>query len=227
MIKYFEKILNLFFHKNNVTVNGTYSHSGDLSKIFMSGTEHLTLNTEVEKIKVLVKDAMQDLFVKYKNEPAKMIDFVRDSGTPVLNVDFADKILKIVDESEGFICGLSAFQALVLNLFINKSISFKTQPMFIFRPGVIEPLSLLHNIYRWYSWRSKLPGFDSKSQRLFKRYLKYPNADMSKLSMDDVIRLQEAVARDKEATEFCLYVARETEGAQNVKKKIADGGAEI
>ena len=58
--------------------------------------------------------------------------------------------------------------------------------------------------------------------------MKYPNADLSKLKPDDIIKTQEAVARDKEATEFCLHLARETFGAKNVQKKInEEGGANI
>ena len=73
-----------------------------------------------------------------------------------------------------------------------------------------------------------LPGFDYKSQQNFKKYLKNINdKDLTTLSLNDTLSLQEAVARDKEATDFCLEIARKTEGAKNVQKKMTNGGANI
>lgn len=204
-----------------------YSHSGDNSKTFISSTEHLTINAENEKLSKLVRTNMEDIFKKYKNEPSKLLELIKDGGTDIITINNADKILNFIGETEGFITELKGIKALYINILIFKNLKTKTTPVFIMRKTTLDPVSLFHHFYKWYSFKSKLPGFDFKSQELFKRYLKYPNADLSRLSIEDTINLQEAVARDKEATDFCLYIVRETEGAKNVKTKMADGGANI
>ena len=46
--------------------------------------------------------------------------------------------------------------------------------------------------------------------------------------MEDILSLQEAIARDQEATQFVLNYTKEKEGSKNVINKIKnDGGAEI
>ena len=207
--------------------NTFYSHTEDTSKTFISSTEHLTFNAENEKLSKLVRTNMEDIFKKYKNEPSKLLEIIKEGGTDIVTVNNANKILEFIGETEGFITELKGLKALYINILIFRNFKTKTTPVFIMRKTTLNPVSLFHHFYKWYAFKSKLPGFDFKSQELFKRYMKYPNADLSKLTIEDTVKLQQAVARDKEATDFCLYIVRETEGAKNVKTKMADGGANI
>ena len=229
MNNFLEKIFDfimIFRNKNNL--NSTYSYSYGENKTFMSGTEHLTLNSKTEALKAEVKKDVEALANEYKNHPESFLNYAQKAGTPVFRINHADKLLSFIDEEEGVIFENKGIKALFLSIITKQGIKFNTGTMFILRNGTIDALSMLHNFYKWYSWHKKLPGFDSRSQWLFKRYMKYPNADLSKLPIDDIICAEEAVARDKEATEFCLKIARETDGAKNVQKKMnEEGGANI
>ena len=87
---------------------------------------------------------------------------------------------------------------------------------------------LLREFYLWYSLKMKLPGFDFKTQEKFKKYLKYSqNASFKKLSYEEMIKIKEAIARDKEANEFVMQVIREKDGGANVFGKMTTGGANI
>ena len=223
--KLFPFIMLLKHDKNN---KSSYSYSIGGNKTVMSGNEFMTFTAKNDEIKAQIRSEIEKIYKEYKNNPQPYLDYICEHGTPVFRQKYADKILSFLGEDEGVIFGLSGIKALILSVFAGQGFSLNTKTMFMLRSGIIEPLSLLHNFYRWYSWYKKMPGFDSRSQYLFKRYMKFPNADLSGLKQEDIISLQEAVARDKEATEFCLFIARETEGAKNVQKKMnEEGGANI
>lgn len=229
MNEFLEKIFDfIMIFKGKKDLNSTYSYSFGGNKTYMSGTEHLTINSQTEAIKANVRKDIEALTKEYKNNPELFLKYAEDAGTKVYRVNKADKLLSYIGEEEGVIFQKKGALAFILSLITGQGIKFETNTMFVLRNGSIDPLSMLHNFYRWYSWYKKLPGFDQRSQWLFKRYMKYQNADLSKLPLNDIICAEEAVARDKEATEFCLYIARETDGAKNVQKKMnEEGGANI
>ena len=101
--------------------------------------------------------------------------------------------------------------------------------MIVLRDGVIDKFYMLHNFYRWYSLKSDLSGFEPDVQALFKQFL-FDDSDkfMKSLSMEKIISLKEAIARDQEATTFVLNYTKEVEGSKKVLDKIKnDGGANV
>ena len=69
------------------------------------------------------------------------------------------------------------------------------------------------------------PGLISK---LNKNLIDNSDEAVKKFTMEDILSLQEAIARDQEATQFVLNYTKEKEGSKNVINKIKnDGGAEI
>ena len=101
--------------------------------------------------------------------------------------------------------------------------------MFVMREGVIDKFYMLHNFYRWYSMKAGLPGFEYEVQKLFKKIV-LENADylIKKLSMEKIISLKEAIARDNEASEFVINYTKEVDGSKKVLDKIKnEGGADV
>lgn len=218
-----EKSLQSKLHKN---LKGSYANN--TSKTILSATEHVTFDAETKKNIDLVRKNIEDILKSCENNPNKLLNYIQAAGTKVIKLNYADKILKFIGEEEGLICELKGFKALYINLHTQNGFSLSTKPMFLLRKGLIDPLFMIHNFYRWYSLKMNLPGFDYKSQQNLKKYLKNPNhKDISKLSIKDTLQLQEAVARDKEATTFCIELAQKTEGGQKVKQKMQEGGADI
>ena len=219
-----EKVLRLRLNKTL-----TKSHKNKTSKTFLSSTERLTLNTKSEELKNTVKQNVLDIVKNCKNNPDKLLEYVKTTGTEVFKLDNADKILRVIGEGEGLVCELKGLKALYLNICLNKGLSLYCKPVFVMREGKIDPLYMLHHFYKWYSLKMNLSGFDYATQQNFKKYLKNVNdPNISALTMDEVMNLQEAVARDQEATTFVLEYAKSTAGANNVKKKMQnEGGANI
>ena len=219
-----EKTLTMRLDKS---LKGAYKNK--TSKTIIAGSEHMTLTSETEKNKALVRKNVEDILKTCENNPYKLLEYVEAAGTKVLRLNLADKVLQTIGEEEGFISELQGLKALYLNLYTKSRLSFKSKPIFIIRDGngTIDPLFLIHHFYKWYAMKMNLPGFDYKSQQNFKLYLKDTNKDMSTLSLEDMLNLQEAINRDQEATDFCLELTQRTEGAKKVHKKMLDGGASI
>lgn len=205
------------------------SASNSTSKTVLSGNVTMTLSTQTEKNKELVRKNVEEIVKAAKLDPEKLLAYIKSKGTKICKIDNADKILAFIKEEEGLVCELQGLEALYLNIMTNSGISLKTKPMFVMRNGQIEPFYMVHQFYKWYSLINNLPGYDYNSQKLFKKYLySSDNQGFENLKLDEMLGLQEAIARDREATEYSLELAREKEGSKKVLDKIKnDGGANI
>ena len=138
-----------------------------------------------------------------------------------------------IGEEEGFVPPKKGLKALYLNFFVSLlcdkkfKLSFKTQELFVLRDMEINVYYMLHQFHKWYGFKKNLPGYDDKSQQLFKRNLDKMTEDKV-LTVDEIVMLKEAIARDAQATDFVIKLSKENDGARNVIKKIKnDGSAEI
>ena len=76
--------------------------------------------------------------------------------------------------------------------------------------------------------RYKLPGFDYTAQKLLKISLRNPkDKRLQNLSLDEMVALKEAIARDNEASDFVISLAKHKDGSKQVLKKMQDGGANV
>lgn len=204
------------------------SFTNKTSKQVLGSAADLTLNSQTLKTIEKVKENVSAIVKQTSCDPDKLLDYVESAKTSVYKINNADKILNLLKEEEGLICEKRGLEAFILGLATGQGVKFKTEPMFILRNGIIDKYYMLHHFYRWYSLKSDLPGFDYETQKRFKAYLFENNDDVKSLSMEAIIDLQEAVARDQEATEFVLDYTNAVEGSKNVIDKIKnDGSANI
>lgn len=205
------------------------SSTNSTSKTVMSSNATLTLTSETLKNAQLVRENVEAIVKKTGGNPLELLEFIKSKGTPVYRPANADKFLNLIGEEEGFIVEQHGKDALLLNIFTGRGINFKSVPMFVMREGNIDPYYFLHHFYRWYAMKYRLPGFDSKAQKLLKIFLKNANDERLKnLNLDDMLALKEAIARDNEASDFVIALAKHKDGSKQVLKKIQEeGGANI
>ncbi len=216
-----EKVLTL---KLNKTLKNSYSNK--TSKTILSSTEHMTLNIETEKNKELVEKNVTDIVKSVQNTPIKLLEYIKTAGTKACKIN--NNILKLLDEEEGMLFEQHGLKALIINILTQSGFALKSNPVYIITDKKIDTAHLIHQFYKWYAYRTGLPGFDFKAQKNFKKYLKNVNdKSLAKLSLEDTLALTEAVQRDKEATDFTISFIKKTEGAKNANKKITEGGANI
>ena len=225
-IKYF--ILSLkeksLLRKLKDSTRQSYTNN-DTKNVMIKGAS-LTINSKTLQIIAQVKENVTSIIQKTNGEPDALIDYIKAAKTPVYKIKNADKILNFINEEEGLITEKEGFDALILSVSTGQGIKFKTAPMFVMREGIIEKYYMLHHFYCWYSLKSGLPGFDYKSRKMFKQYLVNGSDDFTaKLSMAQILSLQEAIARDQEATAYVLEYTKQIEGSQNVMDKIKNEGS--
>lgn len=205
------------------------SFTNKTSKTIFGSAANVTLNTETQKLVELVKTNVATIIKKVDCNPEELLNYVKAANTPVYKINNADKLLGFIQEEEGIIYEQEGITALYLSIITGQGIKFKTQPMFILRDGEIDKYYMLHHFYRWYSIKSNLPGFEYSVQKKFKQFI-VDNSDemLKKFTMEDIVALKEAIARDQEATEFVLEYTKQVEGSKNVIDKIKNsGGANI
>ena len=205
------------------------SSANKTSKTILSSNVTVTFNSETEKNKELVLNTVSKIVSEVKNNPYMLLEYIKTHNTKVIKLANADKILAFIGEDEGLVCEMKGLEALYINILTDNGISFKSKPMFILREGEIEPYYMLHQFYKWYAMYRGLPGFDYKSQKLFRRYLNAPDTKgLENLTLDEMTGLKEAIDRDNEAIDFTVNYAKLIDGSKNVLDKIkTEGGANV
>ena len=96
--------------------------------------------------------------------------------------------------------------------------------MFILRKGSVDIYYMIHQFHKWYSFELGLPGFDYKDQQNFKRIFKtLKQEDITNLSIQEIISLKEAIARDIEAIDFVVNLSKEYDTSKKLLNKIKSG----
>lgn len=204
------------------------SFKNSTSKTVITKGCSLNLTAETGENKKKLEKNLEVILKKFEHMPEKMLMYIERNGTPVIRHQNADKILEFIKEEQGFLREIKGFKALILNLFLFKKFAFKTNEMFLIAEGDIDKYAMMHKFYLWYAYKFDMPGFDSKAQENFKKYINEKgNLNLKKLSTDDIMALKEAIARDVDAIEFVQRIAKTGEGTQNAMKKLSDGGASI
>lgn len=191
----------------------------------------LNLTAETEKKKTAINEKVKKLVLKYINNPKKLVQYMKFNGLAVYNIKNAEKFLKYVNEEEGFIIPSNKIEAFALNfmtgLLAEKKlkISFNSSPMFIFDEKNAEIYTIARALHKYFGFKSKLPGFDIKSQNLFKKVYnsrRKTSSPFSKSSLAEMYACKEAIQRDLESINFSIKLSEETEGAKHALKKIKE-----
>lgn len=224
-----EKILRKKLGRN---LKPTYSNT--TSKIAFTPSASLELNSKTQKNKLKLQNNIMTILKKYENDPQKLLKFIQRSGTKVYKIPFADKVLDFINYEEGFISatkGLKSLYLIALISILSKEkirLSLKTEPMFVMRDLPLEPYYMIQQFHKWYAMKLDLPGFDAESQENFQKYLSPANdSKVGELSVEEILGLKEAIARDVEAINFIVDMAKSTVGSKNALKKMTTGGASV
>lgn len=241
MAKFINKIINYILERRKKKLEKTMellkprTYSNSTTKTHINASETMTLSTETEKILESLDEEVKNIVKACLTDSEKLLDFISQHGTPVYRIPYADIILSKIGEEEGFITPLKGLKAFYLNFMIGimskktLSFSFNTQEMFLLRNMNTNIYYMLHQFHKWYGFKKQLPGYDQKSQELFKTSINdMSDSDVKEMSIDEILSLKEAIARDTQAAEFVINLAKESSGAKKALDKMKkNGGAEI
>lgn len=219
--------------KKRLGRNHKTSYTNATSKKVFGLAASLELTSKTEKNKEKLEKNVKIILKKYENNPEKLLEYIERSGTKVCKISHADKLLKFIKFEEGFISTTKGVKALYLcilvSMFTDKKInlSLTTEPMFILRDLPLDKYHMIQQFHKWYAMKLNLPGFDTESQENFQKFLHSNDEDVKLLSIEEILGLKEAIARDIEAINFIVDLAKTTEGSRNAMKKITAGGATV
>lgn len=237
--KFINRLINYILERRRNKLEKTLknlnakSYVNSTNKTLVTASEVMTFSSQTEQILNSLDDEVKNIVKVCLNNPYKLLEYIENHSTPVYKIPYANKILSFVGEEEGFIVPSTGLKALYLSFFTNLlsekifKLSLKTTEMFVLRDMDINVYYMLHQFHKWYGFKKNLPGYDEKSQLLFKENLN-TMTDGTDLTIDEIIALKDAIARDVQAAEFVIQLAKESEGAKKALDKIQnDGGAQI
>lgn len=241
MANFINRIINYLLERRKKKLSETLeklkprTYTSTTTKTHINASETMVLSTQTEKIIDAMEEEVKNIVRSCLTNPELLLKFVEEHGTSVYKMAHADKLLSRINEEEGFITPLKGFKAFYLNfivgLFSEKKFkfSFKTKEMFVMRDLQINIYYMLHQFHKWYGFKKNLPGYDEKAQELFKENLdKMSDSDVKEMSVEEILSLKEAIARDTQAADFVINLAKESSGAKKALNKIKnDGSAEI
>lgn len=205
------------------------SVGNDLSKTIISDGANVTINSKSKELASQVEQNIRLIAKQTNCDGEKLLGYIRAEGTKIYTVINAENLLKNIGEEEGLICEKTGFDALYLSFITMSGLKLKTEPMMVFGKKNPERYLVLYNFYKWFSMKSGLGGFDGKIVKKYNKFIKNINqVKVSKLPIEDILGLQEVIARDREATDFVLNYEKGNEVSKKVSEKISqDGGASV
>ncbi len=231
MIGLLQKITELLLNIQDALLNKNVSsqtYVNTINKSFHTLGATLSLNSKKEKAKEKIEANLEALILKHKASPEKLLKIVEKNGTKVYRIKNAKKMLKVVSQEIGLIAENYGLKALYINIITKQPLSFKTEPVFIIEDNKkeIDKYWLLQQVHKWYASKMNLAGFDTKSQDNFNKYMT-GETNIDNLTIDDIIGLKEAIARDVEAINFVVKMSKATDSSKKALKKITLSGASI
>lgn len=222
-----------FLGKKSKNCRKSCCNNRTATRVYTQGAS-LELNTKTQKGREKLENNLRLILKKYDNDPEKILGFVKRSGTKVYNIPYAKKILKAIECEEGFISAYSGIKGFYINLIIclfdveRKKPTQNSEAVFIFDKELPDKHIIIQQFHKWYAMKLNLPGFDETSQNNFQKFLE-PGSDneIKDLTIDEILGLKDAIARDVEAISFVVELAKSTSGAKNALKKISAGGASV
>lgn len=187
----------------------------------------LSLDSIAETEKLKIEEELSLILKSCNYNPTEILEYIKKHDTKVFYIDNAKK-LNSIGENEGFIYPQTGTKALYLSLLTSKKFALKTAEQFILTKGEINKYYFIYHFYNWYAFKHNIVGMDTESQNLLKKYLFSPTEeDFSKLQLDEIYKLKDAIKQDKSAIEFVFKLCQQYDGAKQALNKLKDNGANL
>lgn len=185
------------------SINPTYQQN--FNKRHFSKGCSLDINAQAEEKITAVKQRAFELVNIYNKSSLGLLNYIEERGYKVIKNSYAKKILKLIEEKPGFIPEAKGIKALILNVVSGSELSLTSKPLFILEKDTIQITDILHDFYLWLAMDMGLPGFEPDTRKIFIKYfIKGEDSTLSKIQINQMLMLKQAVSRDKEAIEFVI-----------------------
>jgi len=203
------------------------------SKSFLTSKDSLFINAKQHFIKDEINAEAKTILKEAVENPEVLVNFIKSKGTRVIKFKFMKTLLFLFNENEGFVTPITGNKALLLNIALNLAVGAglawkkETPAMFLLEDKPVNIYFLSHQFHLWLSFVNELPGFDENTRRNFKNIWDScaNSEDTNSLSIEEILSLKDAIARDIEAIKFVKEMTRELIGQKQSLNKIKNGGS--
>ena len=223
-----KRIARFFFNnKRNIINNKSYNGS----KTYLTATETLEISGNKKlSVKNITQNAKETI-KKFIYDPDALLKFIESQGTTIIRANHIEKVLILIGEGEGFITPFKGFKALFLSLMINIlsplkiKIGFSTPAMFVMKNMPVNIYILAHQFHHWLAYSKNLPGYEEDTLNNFKNIWSpdFGANEINSMSINEILSLKEAVARDIEAINFVKEISLEFVGSKKSVNKLKNG----
>jgi len=207
--------------------------SNKTSKKFLTSKDSLSIDAKQIFIKEEINTEARLILKEAVNNPEILVNFIKSKGTCVIKSKYMKPILFLFGEQTGFLPPMKGFKAFTLNVILNLfsraklNIETKTPALFALDDKPVNIYLLSHQFHLWLSYINELPGFDENTRKNFKNIWdsNVDSMEVGKLSIEEILSLKDAMARDMEALKFVKEMTREFVGQRQSLNKIRQGGS--
>lgn len=201
-------------------------NSSKRKKFYTNGC-FMSFDSIAESEKTKMEEELALILKSSNYNPLEVLEYIKKHDTEIFYIDNA-KSLNSIGENEGFIYPQKGVKALYLSLLTKKEFKFKTNEMFVLSEGEINKYYFIYHFYNWYAFKHNINGLDNSSQELLKKFLfSSTEEDFSKLQLEDIYKLKDAIKQDKSAIEFVFKLCQQYETSKKALEKLKDSGANL
>lgn len=201
------------------------------SKRYLTANDSLSIEIGHAIIKENINNEARTILKEAIDNPEILVEFIKAKETKVIKSAYIKPILFLLGEQEGFLPPIKDFRAFVFILLINiftpvkLKLGFSTPALFALNNEPVNIYFLSHQFHLWLSFINNLPGFEENTRKNFKNVWdsNIDSLEVNKLSIEEVLSLKDAIARDIEAIKFVKEMIREFVGQKQSLEKIKEG----
>ena len=207
--------------------------SSKTSAKFFTSNDSLSIDAKQTFIKEEINAEARLILKEAVENPEILVNFIKLKGTRVIKSRYMKPVLFLFREQIGFLPPMKGFKALALNILLNiisrakLNIENKTPELFVLDDKPVNIYFLSHQFHLWLSYINELPGFDEATRENFKNIWdsNLDSMEVGKLSIEEIVALKDAMARDMEALKFVKEMTREFVGQKQSLDKIKKDGS--
>ena len=222
---FLQKIIDKIFEIQDIFLQKKYGKSLNYSdnsmvKSVMAQGVSLDLSSKLEDLRKEIYENVKTIAKENVNDLQNLLKIIKNEGFKIYILKNSNVLLKPIKEHEGFIPPKKGLSALYLNFLTTKNFSFKTEGLFIFENEKLSPYTLLYNFYMWYSYKTGLPGFGEENLQIKNLENLEKEENVQNLKYEDIMKLKQALNRERDAMKFTVEFMKETEGSKFAYEKL-------
>jgi len=221
-----KELINRFLGRNKHLEN-----SSSKSKTFLTANDTLQLNSGVKSSVENIGKIAKTIIKQCINNPEDLLKFIESRNTKVIRAKHIEKVLRLIGEHDSFILPLNGLKALVLIIGINllsktkMKLAMNTPAMFVLEDTPVNIYLIAHQFHHWMAYTEKMPGYEENTVNNFKNIWNhnYSNEDVNKMSVQEILAVKDAIARDLEAINFVKEITNEYIASKASSDKLKNG----